>query len=91
MNLKRCPFCGGEADFRGEIQGYQIECVGSCGARGHSYSSAEYAAEIWNQRAPLAEELPSEMSVDRLVGRINICVIELAKRTSMNSPRSEEK
>lgn len=37
----------------------------------------------WAQRtlrAQRAEELPQDMSVDRLVGRIHICVNELAKR-----------
>lgn len=47
--LLPCPFCNAVADYRGEIQGYQIECT-ECGVRGHSYSTAENAMEVWNRR-----------------------------------------
>ncbi len=63
INLKNCPFCGGDARLRHEVQSYEelypngsvIKCD-NCGANGPwfpvntAYSSDEKAAKAWNNR-----------------------------------------
>lgn len=57
--LLPCPFCGGGADFRGELtHRYQIECV-NCSVRGASYVYSHAAVEAWNRRSAL-ESVRSE-------------------------------
>ena len=50
-NLKRCPFCGGEAVMLGEDDGmYQVVCP-NCAANIDNYDyEKEEAAEKWNKR-----------------------------------------
>ena len=65
MNLKPCPFCGGEAIFAplGGSHGY-IECIGACGIKTGDFwdepmtaikdereTWKDRAAEAWNRRA----------------------------------------
>ena len=61
-NLKRCPFCGGEAEFNSDEFGEGV-CCKSCGA---SLSNGVYGEEgrklasaDWNSR-PIENELEAE-------------------------------
>lgn len=57
MNLKPCPFCGGEAirliDFDDEYERLYLESIHcrSCHARVAWQETVEEAAEAWNRRA----------------------------------------
>lgn len=54
--LKKCPFCGGEAEneglkgFDGKVIIARVVCK-QCGASTKSYASANGANEAWNNRA----------------------------------------
>jgi transcription initiation factor TFIIIB Brf1 subunit/transcription initiation factor TFIIB len=60
MELKACPFCGGEAklrrDYQNCIEHAQIVCA-ECGATGQriaasvEYCAIDVAKEVWNKRA----------------------------------------
>ena len=53
--LKRCPFCGGEAKARSCVMGdtnqtaYWVECC-SCFSQTETYYKEERAIEAWNSR-----------------------------------------
>ena len=54
MNIRLCPFCGGEAGITeaGRVWGfpsYAVVC-GDCGARSDSYPNKEDVVEAWNRR-----------------------------------------
>ena len=53
MELKPCPFCGGEAHFAVSSDGYAVECDGELCVRNamQEHPSEEYAALWWNTRA----------------------------------------
>ena len=55
--LKRCPFCGGEAklnvqtrDLDGSPQTWSICCVGDCFAEMTYYADKEKLIKAWNTR-----------------------------------------
>lgn len=53
IELKPCPFCGGDAEMRhGKHQGLDTCYVGClyCGARSDYEHGEENAAELWNGR-----------------------------------------
>ena len=58
-NLKRCPFCGGEAEFNSDEFGEGV-CCKSCGATIHNGVYGEegrkFASADWNAR-PIENEL----------------------------------
>lgn len=51
--LKPCPFCGGEAVFRGQTY-YYIWCK-SCLAETRGSENKEEAIEAWNSRADVID------------------------------------
>lgn len=55
MELKPCPFCGGEARFVRRVAEYYVQCAG-CGATGKSKQIAECAVKAWNRRAEDGEK-----------------------------------
>ena len=61
-NLKRCPFCGGEAEFNSDEFGEGV-CCKSCGATLHNGVYGEegrkFASADWNAR-PIENELEAE-------------------------------
>lgn len=55
MELKRCPFCGGRAEFRSlhRHDGFAYDCFvmcTRCAATGNNYMHADDAAKAWNER-----------------------------------------
>ena len=53
--LKRCPFCSGEASIRQDYEGFwRVQC-GDCGIQTLNYIKPEYAIKVWNRRASDAE------------------------------------
>ena len=61
-NLKRCPFCGGEAEFNSDEFGEGV-CCKSCGATIHNGVYGEEGRKLasadWNAR-PIEDELEAE-------------------------------
>lgn len=56
MELKPCPFCGGEACmqehvFHGYTSTYGVVCLDCCAETRQFYDTKEEAAEAWNRRA----------------------------------------
>lgn len=52
MELKPCPFCGGNAHVRRRLPGFQTQCF-ECGCGTDTrYQTPEYAATAWNRRTP---------------------------------------
>lgn len=53
IDLKPCPFCGGDAEmWQGKHQGldtFYVSCLG-CGARTDLEYAVEFAADLWNER-----------------------------------------
>lgn len=54
VNIRLCPFCGGQAHVKGEpgawgFPSYEAVC-GGCGARSDSYPNKEDVVEAWNRR-----------------------------------------
>lgn len=51
IELKPCPFCGGEAKIKKNIlnEDIYVECR-SCYSRTDGFGIAEYAIEQWNKR-----------------------------------------
>ena len=55
MELKPCPFCGGEADcnnagfMKAGMPMWAVECLG-CGAVTDFFETEEDAARAWNRR-----------------------------------------
>ena len=57
-NLKRCPFCGGEAKCIEFYGLYHVICC-NCHIAGKDCSTRESAVSAWNNR-PIENELESE-------------------------------
>lgn len=56
IELKPCPFCGGEAEYRdGSSTTPYIRC-NKCGGRTLSSYNREKLAEAWNKRAAVTDE-----------------------------------
>lgn len=56
INLKKCPFCGGDAEIFNtgnywQKTFYGIHCKKFCCMQAKFYSSEIVAAEAWNRRA----------------------------------------
>ncbi len=54
IDIKPCPFCGGEADYYGdhiEAAGFMVEC-NDCDVRTTRYGTLDRAIAAWNRRAP---------------------------------------
>lgn len=49
MELKPCPFCGGEASLHNKGVYYWVECK-KCGAQAKRYPVTRAAIEVWNRR-----------------------------------------
>lgn len=53
LKLKKCPFCGSDAEIQqGKHQGlsiFYVSCLG-CGARTDLEYAEEFAADLWNER-----------------------------------------
>lgn len=62
-NLKRCPFCGSEAEFNSDEFGEGV-CCKSCGATIHNGVYGEYGRKLasadWNAR-PIENELTGKI------------------------------
>ena len=62
--LKPCPFCGGKAEFNGDVFGEGVECS-FCGARIgndiYGKHGIELAAKDWNAR-PIEDEKDAEIA-----------------------------
>ena len=62
-NLKRCPFCGSEAEFNSDEFGEGV-CCKSCGATMHNGVYGEEGRKLasadWNAR-PIENELPGKI------------------------------
>ena len=62
-NLKRCPFCGNEAEFNSDEFGEGV-CCKSCGATIHNGVYGEYGRKLasaeWNTRL-IENELPGKI------------------------------
>lgn len=58
IELKPCPFCGGDAEMQqGKHQGlrtFYVSCLG-CGARTDLEYAEEFAADLWNERVSHVE------------------------------------
>ena len=52
MELKPCPFCGGEARLYQSYDGFWVvQCIGcACGTL--FFKDKEFAIERWNRRTP---------------------------------------
>jgi len=51
MELKRCPFCNGEArSYEGKIDAHGV-CCKKCSAKIYGYASKAAATRAWNRRA----------------------------------------
>ena len=63
-NLKRCPFCGNEAEFNSDEFGEGV-CCKSCGASIHNGVYGEYGRKLasadWNAR-PIENELTGKIA-----------------------------
>ena len=61
-DLKKCPFCGGEADIE-KIIGFSHAVIAAyvyckeCGASTQTYGSEEVAYEAWNRRRKSEQRL----------------------------------
>lgn len=52
IELKPCPFCGGEAEITKWYEGYFVECREQhCGGTIGAYKTEAEAIEAWNTRA----------------------------------------
>lgn len=56
--LKKCPFCGGEARLADEPIGkgkclYSVLCENDCVVQGTYHTTAESAIKAWNRRKPI--------------------------------------
>ena len=50
IDLKPCPFCGGEAEYIGDCEMVRVEC-NICGANTSGWwDEPEDAAQDWNRR-----------------------------------------
>ena len=85
-NLKRCPFCGNEAEFNGDEFGEGV-CCKSCGATMHNGVYGEegrkFASADWNSR-PIENELHGkigklEMEIKRLREALGVILDEAQK------------
>lgn len=50
INLKSCPFCGGEAKIVKSYYTIWVKCI-CCGAKSRCEENEEKVAEVWNRRA----------------------------------------
>ena len=52
--LKRCPFCGGEAELKRGLTNLDnfVECV-ACGCRTKLHNTKKSAIKAWNTRKPI--------------------------------------
>lgn len=65
MKLKRCPFCGGEAEIVNDPTRMRLHIrCGYCGARMGTLVSEPLAIEMWNRRAR-PEEQDTWVRIDR--------------------------
>lgn len=56
IQLKKCPFCGGEARIIGAVGTvFWVKCT-ECGAETQSEITKQRAAERWNRRAGELDE-----------------------------------
>lgn len=61
-NLKRCPFCGSEAEIIGYDNGtYRCVCLNCVCAQDMFFDSPEESAEEWNAR-PIEDKLHEEIN-----------------------------
>lgn len=52
LNLRECPFCGGDAAWFGCADGYEVRCRNvRCLARSSAFDTLPEAVEAWNARA----------------------------------------
>jgi len=61
--LKKCPFCGGEATFYG-VDSYYVACC-RCEAQIARYRTAQEAVAVWNCRTPEKKALTCGACVHR--------------------------
>ena len=47
--LKRCPFCGGNAEVKDVDDGWNVECC-LCGATSKTFVTHKKTIEAWNRR-----------------------------------------
>ena len=65
--LRKCPFCGGEAKFVKTYYSTWVKCT-CCHASANSGESAEIAAELWNRRAG-EQKVIDEMIINSIACR----------------------
>ena len=76
-NLKRCPFCGSEAEIIGYDDGmYQCVCRNCESVQGGFYDFPEEAAFAWNAR-PIENELNEK--IEKLERENHIFRLDLAE------------
>lgn len=66
VELKRCPFCGGEADIYSVGEDCHVMCD-TCRCRTPSFLEDKYAIEAWNRRAENKMEQVATMISEKKV------------------------
>ena len=63
--LRKCPFCGGEASiYVAYDDGYYV-CCDECGCGLPVYNTEQEAIEAWNKRVP-----PTDKDIDEYIEKI---------------------
>lgn len=75
-NLKRCPFCGGEAKVM-EAVGVWVKCRECHSSSGVSTGSRDVAVAAWNTRSESSDDLLSE---DQIKLKVVPMLEKLSKR-----------
>ena len=102
FELKKCPFCGGEAQMivaQADIKLYGIECKKCHILMGHTvnhstefFSKPIYAADAWNQRASAAnqcEVVIDAMTWDKLPAEAKAQMLRALRGTMLSVSASD--
>ena len=80
VNLKRCPFCGGEAELRKHNRGcvfaYGVRCKNLC-VEQYTLENKETAIKDWNTRRP------TDSAIEKLEHLVEVCdeqIVEYNRR-----------
>ena len=91
--LKRCPFCGGEAELRKHINGrgleqHYVECLNcdcDMNVSTYSYNTVEEAIKVWNTRNPVDDV------VEALEEELKKCEKEWSELNGFHCDRAYER
>lgn len=79
MELKNCPFCGGEALKKRVLDGnwcwYYIECP-NCLVKTANYPALKIAKNVWNRRAELPNSALTLDELRQIVEQLELCGYE---------------